>query len=204
MAHFHKAAGHPTARNPARVVKHAKMEKWKIKLVLDYQCPTCAALRGGGTSSGEIPPAATHAQFAPWQAVGMDVSEWVIPNNGPRKKLKFLLIQDMATRLRAVVPLMEPYELQTMKTETAEQVIDAFTRAWLGHYPKPEHVVTDNANTMNGEKFSDFCRGVGIDLTSSAEKESWAHGLLEHCMKDIKFTARKLKTLLNEPEHKGF
>ena len=55
------------------------MEPWKVKMAMDFKCPTCDGLRPGGMSSGNIPPAATHAQFGPWEAVGLDVAEWYVP-----------------------------------------------------------------------------------------------------------------------------
>ena len=60
---FHRAAGHCSGRNLARIVRDAKMEPWKIKMAMDFRCPTCDGLRPGRISSGNVPPAATRAQF---------------------------------------------------------------------------------------------------------------------------------------------
>ena len=101
----------------------------------EFTCPICESLRPGGASSGNVPPAATHAQFGPWEALGLDASQWVVP--GLNKKMKFLLMIDYATRLRMAVPLMEPYGITALKTESATQVIEAFSRSWLATFPKP-------------------------------------------------------------------
>lgn len=69
-----------------------------------FRRPTCDGLRPGGVSSGNVPPAATHAQLGPWEALGLDVAGWTIP--GKTTEHKFLLTIDMATRLRAVYPLL--------------------------------------------------------------------------------------------------
>ena len=109
LLHFHKAAGHCSGRNLARIVRDAKMEPWKIKMAMDFRCPTCDGLRPGGISSGNVPPAATHAQFGPWEAIGLDVAEWYIPLRATKQK--FLLVIDMCTRLRAVFPLFDNYDI---------------------------------------------------------------------------------------------
>ena len=199
LHHYHKAAGHPTNKNLIRILRDAKQEPWKIRIAEELKCPACEALKPGGTSSGRVPPAATHDMYGPWEAVGLDVGEWIVPQQ--KKKIKFLLMIDLATRLRVVFPLFEPYETLTMKAETAEQVIKAFTDGWLGHYPKPIHVIADNGKSFISEKFSSFLRELGVDLTFPPEKEAWAHGIVEHAMKDVKSTASaiQLDNMVQDP-----
>ena len=192
LHHFHRAAGHPSVKNLVRLVRDANLESWKVKMAHDFVCPTCASLKPGGSSSGKVPPAATHAQFGPWQALGLDAGEWFIP--GTKSKLKFLLMIDMTTRLRVVHVLMDSYDITTMKTENAEQVIQGVSTGWLGHYPKPRHIIADNGMSFVSARFCDFCRDLGIDLSFPAEKESWAHGLVEHAVKDLKHAANAIKT----------
>lgn len=191
LQHFHRASGHAPPRSIARIVRDAGLEPWKVKMAEDFQCPICLSLRPGGISSGQVPPAATHAQFGPWEAVCMDVSEWIVPNTG--KKLKFLLMMDCATRLRSVVPLMPAYDISIMKTESAEMLVQAVASHWLAIYPKPLHFVTDSGSSFTATKFGNFCADAGVDLTFSAEKESWAHGMAEHGMKDLKHTASAIQ-----------
>ena len=192
LLQFHKAAGHCSGRNLARIVRDAKMEPWKIKMAMDFRCPTCDGLRPGGISSGNVPPAATHAQFGPWEAIGLDVAEWYIPLRATKQK--FLMVIDMCTRLRAVFPVLDTYDITVMKTENAEQVIEGVSKCWLGVYPKPHIIVADNAKSFTSVRFGDFCREAGIELTFPAEKEAWAHGLVEHAIKDLKFTASAIQT----------
>ena len=191
LQHFHRAAGHCSTRNLARIVKEANLESWKVKMALDFRCPTCESLRPGGISSGNVPPSATHAQFGPWEAVGMDVGEWTIP--GKTTKLKFLLMVDMATRLRVVYPLMEPFPLRTIKHENSEMIIKALSHGWLAIYPKPRIIVADNAKTFTSQQLGEFCRESGLELSFPAEKEPWAHGLVEKSIKDLKHTASAIQ-----------
>ena len=191
LTHFHRAAGHCSGRNLARVVKDANLAPWKVKMAYEFRCPTCDGLRPGGVSSGKVPPAATHAQFGPWEALALDVAEWSIP--GKVSKLKFLIVIDMATRLRVVYPLMETYDVTTIKIENAEMVIKGLALHWLNQYPKPHCIVADNAKSFTSVRLGEFCQELGIELLFPAEKEGWAHGLVEHAVKDIKFTASAIQ-----------
>lgn len=159
LQHFHRASGHAPPQSIARIVRDAGLEPWKVKMAEDYQCPICLSLRPGGISSGQVPPAATHAQFGSWEAVCMDVSEWIVPNTG--KKLKFLLMMDCATRLRSVVSLMPAYDISIMKTESAEMLVQAVASHWLAIYPKPLHFVTDSGSSFTATKFGNFCADAG-------------------------------------------
>ena len=145
IAKFHKAAGHPTNRNLARILKDAP---WKVQAALDHRCPACESLRPGGVSSGNIPPASTGPTFKAWQAVAVDAGEWVIPQS--KFKLKFLLFTDMATKLRMVQPL-QTYPILEMRTESTEDVIRSFSERWLGIFPKPQVVILDAANTFTSD-----------------------------------------------------
>ena len=191
LNHFHRSSGHCSSRNLARIVKDANLEAWKVKAALDFTCPVCDSLRPGGSSSGNVPPAATHAQFGPWQALGLDASEWAVP--GHNIKIKFLLCIDFATRLRMAIPLMEPYSITAMKTESSSQVIEAVAKGWLGTYPKPEIIIPDNGMGFVAKEFADFCRDQNIELSLPAEKEPWAHGLVENAMRELKHTASAIQ-----------
>ena len=39
---------------------------------------------------------------------------------------------------------MEPYGINQMRTESSAQVIEAVSKSWLAHYPKPEVIIPDN------------------------------------------------------------
>ena len=199
IAKFHKAAGHPTRRNLAKIVKDAGHPEWKVKMALDYECPTCQSLRAGGTSSGQIPPAATHSLYQAWEAVGADVGEWIPPGN--KQKVKFVLFMDLATKLRIVQPLYK-YNFLEMRTETADDVLKAFSERWLGTFPKPRVLVLDAAKTFAADAVHDFCHHLNILVSFVAEKEAWAHGALEAGVQDLKMTASAIH--LEEREQDPF
>ena len=186
IAKFHKAAGHPTNRNLAKIVKDAGHPEWKVQTALQHQCPACQSLKQGGTSSGQVPPASTHSLYGAWEAVGVDSAEWVPP--GGKKKVKFLLFMDLATKLRVVKPLFI-YDFLEMKAESGENLIQGFTEAWLSCFPKPKLLVLDAAKSFVSEAVHEFASNVNIQVSYVAEKEAWSHGTLEAGVQDIKTTA---------------
>ena len=191
VAHYHKAAGHPTVRNTVRLLRDSGQPLWKIRIAENFKCPACESLKPGGSSSGGVPPAATHELPQAWTTVGIDVFDWTVP--GQKKKVKGLLMLDMATKLRVVVPVMPPFELLVMKTETAQQIIKAFCEGWLAHYPKPLQLIPDNGRAFGSEEFTKFCQDNGIVVNFPAEKEAWSHGVVEHAIKDLKHTASAIQ-----------
>ncbi|CAE7765564.1 unnamed protein product, partial [Symbiodinium sp. KB8] len=162
VAKFHKAAGHPTNRNLARIVKDA------------------------GTSSGQVPPASTQTMYAAWEAVGVDSGEWVPP--GSRTKVKFLLFMDLATKLRVICPLFT-YNFLEMRAESGGDLIRSFSERWLGVFPKPKILVLDAAKSFVSDAVHEFASSVNILLSYVAEKEAWAHGTVEAGVQDVKMTA---------------
>ena len=186
---FHAAAGHPGNRNLARMVRDAGRPAWQIRMVMDYKCPHCEALRPGGSSSGRIPPASTKPLPKAWSQVGIDLSEWLPPNC--QKKYKFILFMDMATKYK-VIDVIKSYPMEQQQVESADDVIKSFALRWLLDKPKPEYVIPDSAKTLTSNKLREYMSDLNIALTHPAEKESWAHGVIESAIKDIKNTANYL------------
>ena len=190
LHHFHKAAGHPTNRNLVHLLRDARLPEWKVQMARDFKCASCDALRPGGSSSGSIPPASTHPLYRAWQAIGVDVTEWVIPNS--KLKLKFMLIMDLATRLRAV-HVIKCYDVLKMQSESSADIIKGLAERWLADKPRPEVVIPDNGITLVSRDVSDFLSDIGVQLAPPAEKESWAHGQVESAIKDVKMTASAIQ-----------
>ena len=178
LAKFHKAAGHPTSRNLARVVKEAGHPEWKVQAALNYKCPTCESLKPGGVSSGQVPPASTTPFYQAWEAISADAGEWVVP--GSKMKVKFILFMDLATKLRVVYPV-KIYEVLAMQAESAEDVIMGLSERWLSSFPKPKLLVMDAAKTFSSERMHAFLSSVNIIPHFVAEKEPWAHAQRPMC-----------------------
>ncbi|CAE7308238.1 unnamed protein product [Symbiodinium microadriaticum] len=186
VAKFHKAAGHPTNKNLARIIADAGHPKWKSEVALRHRCPACESLRKGGDSSGQVPPVATHQQYAAWQAVAVDAGEWIPPKS--KVKVKFLVFMDVATKLRVIHPLFT-YGFLEMRAESGQDLIRSFSERWLGLFPKPKYLLLDSAKSFSSEMVHDFLSEINVVPHYVAEKESWAHGVIEASMMDIKHTA---------------
>ena len=187
---FHRAAGHPTNRNLVNLFRDAQLPRWKIDMAHALDCPACKSLKLGGSSSGLVPPAATHQLYTAWEAVGVDVSEWLVPNASI--KIKFMLMVDLATRLRAV-HIIKSFKALEMKSESSADVIKGLSERWLMDKPKPSIIIPDNGSTLVSRDVSSFLADIGVQMTPPAEKESWAHGQIESAIKDLKMTASAIQ-----------
>ena len=103
IAKFHRAAGHPIARNLARMLQDAQIERWKIKEALQYRCPVCEEHKPGGKSSRQVAPMSIRPLPQPWEHLGIDITEWEVP--GIDLKVKFMVMMDMATHYRVTETL---------------------------------------------------------------------------------------------------
>ena len=186
VAKFHRSAGHPTNRNLARIVSDGGHPKWKVQVALEHKCPACEANKPGSVSSGQVPPASTAPMYRAWQAVTVDAAEWPIP--GTKKKMKFVLFMDFATKFRIVAPL-KMYDIMAMDAESADSVIQAFSERWLSVFPKPQIAIMDSAKTFTSLKMHEFLSTVNILPHFIAEKEHWSHGVAEAAVQDMKSTA---------------
>eukprot|EP00434_Breviolum_minutum_P013481 symbB.v1.2.011883.t2/scaffold806.1/size231046/10 len=140
LSRFHRAAGHPTSRNMARVMADAQLPRWKVKAALDFKCSACQEAKLGGISSKEIGPASTRDLPNPFEHVGMDIAEWEVP--GGVVKLKFILMMDMATKYKVTETMFTGPHGKIM-VESADDLIRVFTLRWLMNLPRPHTIIPD-------------------------------------------------------------
>ena len=119
-------------------------------------------------------------------AIAVDSAEWIPP--GRRIKVKFLVMMDVATKLRVVQPLFT-YGFLEMRTESGQDFIRAFSERWLSTFPKPQVVLLDSAKSFVAQPVQEFFSQLNILTHYVAEKESWAHGTVEATVQDVKHTA---------------
>ena len=187
---LHKAAGHPTSRNMARMLSDAQAPRWKVRMALSFSCPVCQEVRPGGSSSGQVPPGSMRPMPTAWEHLGMDVGEWTVPNQD--KKIKFLLMMDLATRFKVVEPMFV-YKHGENKVESADDIIRVTTSRWLMDKPRPKVVVPDNAKSLTSQKFADFLSDLNIQLMPPPDNESWSHGVVERAIGQLKVTCERIQ-----------
>ena len=152
-------------------------------------------MKQGGESSGKmIPPATLRPLPRAWEVVGMDTFEW-IPHNS-NQKLKVLLLIDLATKFK-VTTCLHKCPLYEMKTETTAQLLEAFSKLWLADKPKPTCLVPDNARSMISQQMRTVMSDLNISVEPPPAKESWAHGLVERAVQEVKDVASKIS--MNQP-----
>ena len=195
LVKLHKAAGHPTSRNMARMLSDAQAPAWKVRMALSFTCPVCQEVCPGGSSSGQIPPGSLRPMPLAWEHLGLDVGEWTVPNQD--KKIKFLLMMDMATRFKVVEPLFV-YKHGENKVESADDIIRVLTHRWLMDKPRPKVIVPDNAKSLTSQKFADFLSDLNIQLMPPPDNDSWSHGVVERAIGQLKVTCERVQ--LSAPE----
>ena len=189
MLKYHRSAGHPSNYNLNRILRDAGRPAWQVKAALDLHCDECAASKLGGISSGRIPPASMRPLPKAWESVGMDCTEWT-----PGKSLTkctILVCMDLATKFKATRIILE-CGLTKQKTEQAEQILESFSQLWLQDKPKPVYLIPDNAKSMTLAKMREVMSEMNIMLDPPAPKESWANGLVERAVQEVKDVATKI------------
>ena len=189
VAKFHRAAGHPIARNLARMLQDAQIERWKIKEALQYRCPVCEEHKPGGKSSRQVAPMSIRPLPQPWEHLGIDITEWEVP--GIDLKVKFMVMMDMATHYR-VTETLATYPYSKTYVETADDVLRVLLTRWIMDKPKPKILIPDNANTFLSQKVVEFCADVGITVMPPPDNESWAHGVVERTVQHLKEAANRI------------
>ena len=189
LRHYHRSSGHPTNRSLARLLKEAGRPEWQVKMALELKCDACDAAKPGGSASGQVPPASTAALPEAWTHIGVDVGEFPCPEH--QCKVKFLLVMDLATKLRKVIHLFT-FPFEEARNETGEQVVEALATGWLADKPKPQHCIFDAAHSFESKTVVDFLGEMNICAGYTPEKEPWAHGIVERAMAEIKDTAQVL------------
>ena len=170
-------------------MRDAGRPKWQVQAAYDLRCEDCAALKLGGESSGKIPPASMRPLPAAWEVVGLDVSEWHPP--GSKEKHKIVVFMDLATKFKCT-SILKSYDASKMESENSEMLLQAFTQLWLQDKPKPKVLVPDNSSTMISQKMKDTLSNLNILVEPPAAKESWAHGLVERAIQEVKDVASKI------------
>ncbi len=184
---LHRAAGHPSNRSLARLIRDRKLPKWLVDEALNLQCPHCIATQSGNQmvlnkSIGEHP--------RPWQIVGMDVMEVIFPQQ--QSKTRFLLMTCLTMNFAALIPLWTG-SISATGTDSGAKIIDAFCNGWLAHRPRPEWVMVDAQTSFIKGDFPLFLQTAGIGLLAAPGEGHWIHGKTEAMVKVLKRTMKRIR-----------
>ena len=70
--------------------------------------------------------------------------------------------------------------------------LDAFCKCWLADKPKPRFLIPDNAKPMISKQMRTVLSDMNILIDPPPAKESWAHGLVERAVQEVKTVSSKL------------
>ena len=107
---------------------------------------------------------------------------------GKKKKVKFLLFMDVATKLRAA-HVLYLCDFLEMKAESGSRFIESLSEKWLSLFPRPRVVILDSAKSFMSEQASEFLTDLQVLVHYAAEKEPWANGVIEAAIQDVKHPA---------------
>ena len=185
MMRIHRAAGHPSFGNLARLLRARQAPDWAITMAGSLECPDCMESR----RPHPHPPAGDREQPALWEILGTDVFEFEHED----LKYKFVLWLDRASGLAFVD------HLQTYKGNwepPSKDLIRSFVR-WLHVNPAPVWIISDSGRQYTSEEFMEFCGRSGIGLMTAPAEAHWIMGNEESTINILKGATRKL--MVEEP-----
>ena len=183
MMRIHRAAGHPSFGNLARLLRARQAPDWAITMAGSLECPDCIESR----RPHPHPPAGDREQPALWEILGTDVFEFEHED----LKYKFVLWLDSG--------LAFVDHLQTYKGNwepTSKDLIRSFVR-WLHVNPAPVWIISDSGRQFTSEEFTEICGRSGTGLMTAPAEAHWIMGNEESTINILKGATRKL--MVEEP-----
>lgn len=184
---LHKAAGHPTNRALARLVKDRNLPRWMVQMALDLKCQACI-----DTQRGEqmIIPYSLGAKPSPWQVVAIDVMDMVFPAH--RCKARFLIMTDMVMKFTSIKMTWKG-TVGEAGTDSGRVLVNAFVDGWLLHRPRPQWVLVDPQTSLEAGHFVEFLHLAGVGVSVTPGEAHWQAGTIESIIKVVKNTMRRLR-----------
>ena len=184
---LHRAAGHPTNKNLARLCKDRRLPPWVIEEARNLKCQSCTeSLRG----SQKIIPRSLGDCARPWQFVAMDAFDLSFP--AQRQKARYILFVCVATHFMAIAMTWKG-EMSTTGTDSGQKVIDTFSNTWLMHRLRPQWVIMDSQRSFAQGIFPEFLEMAGIGSVVTAGEAHWQNGVAEAMINTAKRTMRRLR-----------
>ena len=188
LLRMHRAAGHTSFESLARLLEKRKAARWASELARELRCADCEESR----RISPAPPASTEDPPALWEVLGMDVFEHEFSQNGSRKKSKFLLMQDRASRL-CMVRHLQTYGADESWEPTSSDIRAAIVNGWMAVNPSPIWVLADSAPYFSSSEFADFLSRSGVGLLLAPGEAHWIMGHEERRIQTLKRTAARLE-----------
>ncbi|CAE7194809.1 GIP [Symbiodinium natans] len=188
MLRLHRAAGHTSFENLARLLQRRGCPEWAVKMARELTCVDCAEVRhqhGPPAASAEPPPAL-------WETLGMDVFEYEYKRNGTRTKAKFLLMIDRASRF-VMTHFLHEYPAEEAWEPSTADIKRAVVKTWMAANPSPRWLYTDAAAYFTSREMIDFASRSGLGLMTAPAEAHYLMGVEERAIQVMKRTVEKLE-----------
>ena len=184
---LHRAAGHPTNRNLAKLCRDRQLPKWIVKEALELKCQACKDTERGQQL---IQHRSLGDRAVPWQMIAMDGFELHFPVQNV--KARYIIFGCMAMHYVSVACTWIG-SMTSAGTDSGMRVIQAFCDTWLLHRPRPQWILMDSQTSFCQGVFPEFLSTIGIGSAVTAAEAHWQNGVAEALIGTMKRTMRRIR-----------
>ena len=184
---LHRAAGHPTNRNLAKLCRDRQLPKWIVKEALELKCQACKDTERGQQL---IQHRSLGDRAMPWQMIAMDGFELHFP--AKNVKARYIIFACMAMHYVSVACTWIG-SMTSAGTDNGMRVIQAFCDTWLLHRPRPQWILMDSQTSFCQGVFPEFLSTIGIGSAVTAVEAHWQNGVAEALIGTMKRTMRRIR-----------
>ena len=187
MLRLHRAAGHTSFENLARLLQRRGCPDWAVQVARGLQCDDCTEVRrqaGPPAASAEPPPCL-------WEVLGMDVMEVEYKKGSESYKAKVLLMIDRASRF-VMTHVLHEYEASQSWEPSTLDIKRAIVKTWLHANPSPRWLMTDAAPYFTSREMVDFVSRSGLGLMTAPAEAHYLMGIEARAIQTIKRALEKL------------
>ena len=136
-------------------------------------CEKCQLSKKQHKKYGHLPP--KEAEIMPWKHVNVDlIGPYTVrspkdPKDNEPKQLRALTMID---------PVTGWFEIKSIMKPDATTIMEAFHKAWLCRYPRPEQIGFDNGSEFK-DVFAAMCNNYGVKEKHSTSHNPQSNGVIE-------------------------
>ena len=188
MLRVHRASGHSSLDNLARLLLRRGAPEWAVSLARTLSCAECEeSKRKVGP-----PQASLEEPAALWEVLGLDVFEVEHVVEEIAMKSKFLIMVDRGSRF-TMVSLLKTYKAEENWEPSTMDIKRMIVRTWLGSSPSPKWFFTDSAAYFTSREMVEFASHSGVGLLVAPAEAHWLLGIEERTIQVLKHTVEKLE-----------
>ena len=184
----HEAVGHMAANKTLRRITERYVWPGMRQQVRHFvkQCHSCLINQ---RTQARVPMGEMPLPCSPQEILGLDfIGAFSPPDLLGRKYV--LVIVDHMTGWVEVIPT---------KTQSANEIIDVFTKEYLTRFSQPQMIFNDNGQGFGSTAWATYCEQAGIKLIKTTPVHPQGNGKVERANKTLKQILQKM--LANRPQN---